>query len=147
MVSRATHKKRIFIAVEPQLIYAIQLSISLPHAWIWATAAACASPLWESKDMYNWESSALRFKPMLYPRTISPSGEVCDRYNMGPKTEPWGTPQHNGLAWKPLPLDIDKLVCITKIWSKPEESRTNYTKARWQPIKQDIIIDCVESSR
>ena len=47
------------------------------------------------KVIYNWVSSAYRWYDSPWSFIMSAIGDVYNKYNKGPRTDPWGTPHFN----------------------------------------------------
>ena len=86
------------------LLSDIQLSISFKQFSIFIRIRfiLCSSSV--EKDIYNWVLSAYRWNCMLWRRRISATGDVYNKYRIGPSTDFWGTPHFNSRVSEDFPL-------------------------------------------
>ena len=96
---------------------------------------------WE--DLWSWESSAKGWYSVQWLCNISESGSMYRTKRMGPRTEPWGSPDWRtaGSDWK-----LFTELTVWKVWLKPVESRSRNTKVILQTIQKNVVVDSVKCS-
>ena len=86
------------------------------------------------KVIYNWVSSAYRWYDSPWSFIMSAIGDVYNKYNKGPRTDPWGTPHFNARCEEWL------FPTLTNSLREDRYDFSHLSTVPWKPKQVDSLV-------